>query len=223
MADAPIHNLELWNQFESMKYTETRTLNLFQLLFLKFANSAQEKLERHLWYVSERHVVFSLFNEKLSLMEKTEIWRKLKSCRHKDNEGTIVEGILKMPDLTSTTHLKDLIGADSHTLSKLLPAASNINLHPKTWSQNADFAAVKAMIENLPTINDAAERALALVTNIHFSPTAPKLHRSKKDQTTVHRSCRQKLKKHVQQQQHEHEKKFNPCHEQILKSFDPLQ
>ena len=62
-----------------------------------------------------------------------------------------------MPDLTSTTHLKDLIGADSHTLSKLLPAASNfINLHPKTWSQNADFVAVKAMIENLLTINDAA-------------------------------------------------------------------
>ena len=223
LADAPIHNLELWNQFESMKNTATRTLNLFQLLFLKFANSVQEKLERHLWYVSERHVVFSLFNKKLSLMEKTEIWRKLKSCRHKDNEGTIVEGILKMPDLTSTTHLKDLIGADSHTLSKLLPAASNINLHPKTWSQNADFVAVKAMIENLPTINDAAERALALVTNIHFSPTAPKLHRTKKDQTTVHRSRRQKLKKHVQQQQHEHEQKFNPCHEQILKSFDPLQ
>ena len=86
-----------------------------------------------------------------------------------------------MPDLTSTTHLKDLIGADSHTLSKLLPAASNfIDLHPKTWSQNADFVVVKAMIENLPIINDAGERAVALVTNIHFSPTAPKLHRTKK-------------------------------------------
>ena len=86
-----------------------------------------------------------------------------------------------MPDLTSTTHLKDLIGADSHTLLKLLSAASNFNdLHPKTWSPNADFVAVKAMIENLPAINDAAERALALVTNICFSPTAPKLHRTKK-------------------------------------------
>ena len=129
-----------------------------------------------------------------------------------------------MPNLTSTTHLKDLIGADSHTLSKLLPAASNfINLHPKTWSQNADFVAVKAMIKNLPTINDAAERVLALVTNIHFSPTTPKLHRSKKDRTIVHRSCHQKLKKHAQQQQHKHEQRFYPCHEQILKSFDPLQ
>ena len=74
-----------------------------------------------------------------------------------------------------------MIGADSHTLSKLLPAASNfIDLHPKTRSQNSDFVAVKAMIENLPAINDAAERALALVTNIHFSPAAPKLHRTKK-------------------------------------------
>ena len=58
VADASIHNLELWNQFEYMKSTETKTLNLFPPLHLKFANSAQEKLERHLWYVSERHIVF---------------------------------------------------------------------------------------------------------------------------------------------------------------------
>ena len=41
------------------------------------------------------------------------------------------------------------------------------------------------MIENLPAVNDAAERALALVTNIHFSPAVSKLHRNKKDLTTV--------------------------------------
>ena len=98
---------------------------------------------------------------------------------------------VKMPDLTFTSHLKSLIDADSHTLSKLLPAASNfIDLHPKTCSQNADFVAVKAMIKNLPAINDTAGRALALVTNIHFSPAAPKLHRTKKDLTAVHHSCR---------------------------------
>ena len=130
--------------------------------------------------------------------------------------------VVKMPDLTSTAHLNNLIGVDSHTLSKLLPATSNfIDLHPNTWSQNSDFVAVKAMIKNLPVINDAAERALALVTNIHFSPAAPKLHHTKKDLTTVRHSCRHKLKKHVQQQQHEHEQRFNSCTEQILKSFDP--
>ena len=77
VADASIHNLELWNPLKSMKNTETKTLELFPPLYLKFANSAQEKLERHLWYVSERHTVFSLFNKKLSMMEKTEMWRKL--------------------------------------------------------------------------------------------------------------------------------------------------
>ena len=77
------------------------------------------------------------------------------------------------------------------------------------------------MLENLPAINEAAERALALVTNIHFSPAAPKLHRTKKDLTTERHSCRHKLKKHVQQQQHEHEQRFNLYQEQILKSFDP--
>ena len=118
----------------------------------------------------------------------------------------------------------DLIGADFHTLLKLLPAASNfIDLHSKLWLQNADFVAVKAMIENLPAVNDTAERALAFVTNIYISPAAPKLHRNEKDLTIVRHSCRQKLNKHVQQQQHEHKQKFNSCRKQILISFDPLQ
>ena len=77
IADTFIHNLELWNQFKSIKNTETKTLKLFQPLYLKFANSAQKKLERHLWYVFERHIGFSLFGEKLSVMEKTEMWKKL--------------------------------------------------------------------------------------------------------------------------------------------------
>ena len=132
--------------------------------------------------------------------------------------------IVKMPDLTSTTYLKKLIGADSHTLLKLLPVASNfIDLHPKTWSQNSDFVAVKAMIENLPAINDAAERALVLVTNIYFFIFLLLLQNciALKDLTTVRHSYHHKLKKHVQQQQHEHERRYNSCHEQILKSFDP--
>ena len=43
VADASIHNLELWNQFKSMKNTKTKTLKLFPPLYLKFANLAQEK------------------------------------------------------------------------------------------------------------------------------------------------------------------------------------
>ena len=169
-------------------------------------------MERHLRYISERHVVFSLFSEKLLVMKKTEKCRKLKSHRHKDNKGTIGKDIVKMSDLTSTT-FERFDWADSQTLLKLLPATSNfIDFHPKTWSQNADFVAVKAIIENLLGINDAAERALALVTNIHFSPAAPKLHRNKQDLITVRHSCRLKLKKHVQQKQHEHQQRFNSCH-----------
>ena len=79
------------------------------------------------------------------------------------------------------------------------------------------------MIENLLAINDAAKRALALVTNIHFSPAASKLYCNKKDLTTARHSCPQKLKKNEQQQQHENEQRFNSCLKQILKSFDLLQ
>ena len=164
--DAPVNDLELWNQFETIKKSDPRTIKSFPSLYSQFANSAQEKLERHLWYLAERHVVFSLFSEKTSMVEKTEMWRKLKSFKDKENEGTVGEGIVKMPNLTSATHLKDLIGADSHTLLKLLPGVSNfIEEHPKSWSQHEDYAKVKVIIQNLPAVKDAAERTLALVTS----------------------------------------------------------
>ena len=218
--DAPVNDLELWNQFETIKKSDPRTIKSFPSLYSQFANSAQEKLERHLWYLAERHVVFSLFSEKTSMVEKTEMWRKLKSFKDKENEGTVGEGIVKMPNLTSATHLKDLIGADSHTLLKLLPGVSNfIEEHPKSWSQHEDYAKVKVIIQNLPAVNDAAERALALVTSIHFSPATPRLSINKNDLATVRHSCRQKLKKHLQQQQQEHKQVFDSSHKKMLKSF----
>ena len=164
--------------------------------------------------------MFSLFSEKTSMVEKTEMWRKLKSFKDKENEGTVGEGIVKMPNLTSATHLKDLIGADSHTLLKLLPGVSNfIEEHPKSWSQHEDYAKVKVIIQNLPAVNEAAERALALVTSIHFSPATPRLSINKNDLATVRHSCRQKLKKHLQQQQQEHKQVFDSSHKKMLKSF----
>ena len=73
VADASILNLEPWNQFKSMKTTETKTLKLFPPLYLKFAYSTQGKLEPHLWYVSERHIVFFHY-----LAISFQWWRKQK-------------------------------------------------------------------------------------------------------------------------------------------------
>ena len=132
--------------------------------------------------------------------------------------------IVKMPDFDLYHTFKKFDWCRlSHTFKASSSCFQLYLFASKNLVTNSDFVAVKAMIENLPAINDAAERALARVTNIHFSPAAPKLHRTKKDLTTVRHSCHHKLKKHMQQQQHEHEQRFNSCHEQILKSFDPLE
>ena len=62
------------------------------------------------------------------------------------------QGLQNVSSRTSSRIPPLLIGADSHTLLKLLPAASNfIDLHPQTWSQKADFSAVKAIIEKTKT------------------------------------------------------------------------
>ena len=52
--DAPVNDLELWNQFETIKKSDPRTIKSFPSLYSQFANSAQEKLERHLWTSSKK-------------------------------------------------------------------------------------------------------------------------------------------------------------------------
>ena len=75
---------------------------------------------------------FHCFVKKRRQQKNIEIWRKPKPFKNKENEGAVSKGIVKMPNVTCTTHLKDLIGADSHTLLKLLPGVSNFrDDHPK--------------------------------------------------------------------------------------------
>ena len=45
---APVNDLELRNQFETIKKLDLRTTKSFPILYVQFANSAQENLERHL-------------------------------------------------------------------------------------------------------------------------------------------------------------------------------
>ena len=53
-----------------------------------------------------------------------------------ENEGTIGEGMIRMLHLPSSTHLKELVDADSHTLFKSIPCCSNfLKQNPTNWSQ----------------------------------------------------------------------------------------
>ena len=90
---------------------------------IEFADAAQTKLDKHLWYVTERNVVFLFFSNNVSLKEKNEMWKKLQTLKNGTDEACIGEGLVQMPEIEENTHLKDLIGRDSLAFFELLPPA----------------------------------------------------------------------------------------------------
>lgn len=199
ITNAAVNDLQLWKDLGMIKSSDQRTLKSYPTLYYDFAVSAQKKLQNHMWYLSERNVVFSLFSNQVSISEKVAIWRKLKDHKVKQNKGTVGKGLIKMPEIRHTTHIKDLIGQDSYAIAELIPSATRfLQNHPKEWAQNPDYITTKKLIEKLPCINDAAERALSLVTNVHLSPSAPKLRGQQELLVTVKHEYNQKLKKHAQ-------------------------
>ena len=70
--------------------------------------------------------------------------------------------------------LKDFIGHDSWTMFKLLKVNSSFFNEPVAeWHTNTDYLHGQYVISNVPVVNDAAERALGLATEMN-TKQAPK-------------------------------------------------
>ena len=78
------------------------------------AQAAMKKLQSHGWYMTQELVPLSLFNEKLSYEERSEIAKAL-------SDAPVTElrlGKPKFPLVTEKTSLSDLIGPQSHFIFK---------------------------------------------------------------------------------------------------------
>jgi len=88
------------------------------LKFLELAKAAQSKFSNHLWYLTERNVVFLFFSNKVTLKEKTEMWKQMQKLKSNAVEETVSQGLVQIPEISENTgYLKDLIGADSFAFS----------------------------------------------------------------------------------------------------------
>ena len=100
-----------------------------------------------------------------------------------------------MPELKITTHLLDLIGQNSHTIINLFPkSASFFEKNPKIWAPISRIHFHKKFNQELSCINDSAERALLLITNIHSSSSAPKVQGHQELSATVSHIYKQQLR-----------------------------
>ena len=54
LADTSVNDLELWKKFNSLKNISPKHQSLLPSKFMKFADAAKTKLNKHLWYLNER-------------------------------------------------------------------------------------------------------------------------------------------------------------------------
>ena len=108
-AAAPFNDLELLKLLLNVENNIAKNPKSWPSDFHPLISNAREKLEKHLWYLSERLVTFSLFSDQVTvsdkkkikavLLEYTPTANSLQSMPHSKNFGSKL--------------LKDFIGHDS--------------------------------------------------------------------------------------------------------------
>ena len=114
--------------------------------------------------------MLAIFSDHVSLPDK----RKMQQALLKYQPA--VSNVQQVPyskDLAKK-QLKDFIGSDSWTMFNLLEISSSFVNNPiQEWDTCDSYVHGKEVLSNLPVVNDAAERALGLASEMNTN-RAPK-------------------------------------------------
>ena len=113
-AAAPSNDLELFKLLLNVENNVLKNPKSWPSHFYSLVSNARKKLENHLWYLSERLVIFSLFSEQVPVSEKKKMTAALLDYTPTTNSAQ------SMPQSKNfgSKILKDLIGHDSWTMFK---------------------------------------------------------------------------------------------------------
>ena len=124
-------------------------------------------LNRHTWYLTEDMISLSLFNEDLSLENRTLLAAQI---HHKSSPAHIDIRKPTLPAVTIKSELLDFVGPRSKLLFDLLEIPTDF-LITAEWTQSAEYETAKQALKSLSTTNDSAERAIALAVNYNTKIT----------------------------------------------------
>ncbi|KAK3915902.1 Phosphoenolpyruvate carboxylase [Frankliniella fusca] len=124
--------------------------------------AAFQKLTNHLWYLSERLVCFALFDESVSLAEKRNIVKAMKS--REGTPDTLPRATLPHNKKVNSLKLRDFASQNSPTFfttAKISPAF--LEKDPSEWTRDADYIRGLEVVQHMLPVNDLAERGVALM------------------------------------------------------------
>ncbi len=154
-AIAPRVNLKLWD--DMCMYFELPGCDVL-------AEAVKISILRHLWYLTEQFVVFSLFDTDTDNNLKARIATKLNGIQRPAN---FTMGKPKFPEATiaaaehGEVSLDDLVGPKSWVLFHLLGEdGAWLALPPDQWAGHPGYARMETIVHQFAVCNDSAERGI---------------------------------------------------------------
>jgi hypothetical protein len=154
--DAPKNDLEL---LKMLAVAQKQNIKSVPVLFPQLVCAYKSKLENHLWYLSERLVPLAIFSENVHISDKVAMVRELK----KHYPAASLTEHLRFPFVKypAVLHLKDFVGPDSLNFFGVLGIdLTEAFRSPREWLRDQS----NILVSNIVCVNDAAERALGLLT-----------------------------------------------------------
>lgn len=123
------------------------------------AIAVKASITRHLWYLTEPLIVFSLFDDALDLDIKQAIAQKLSQTLRPESFET---GKPAFPEMKSEDiMLQEFVGPSSWLLFERLHMTGDwLTLPAPLWDTAAEYIAMSAIVKHIAVVNDAAERGI---------------------------------------------------------------
>ena len=134
---------------------------------LSLAEAALQKLRAHLWYLSERVVILSLFCPATDPKDLKEMAKGLLKC--KDKQASTSQDMPSTKKFASV-QLKSFVGPDSWTFFELSGVEPTFLSKPVAeWAADESYDKLSTLAKSIKVINDSAERALGMLTEYHLN------------------------------------------------------
>ena len=98
LVDAAVNDLQLWNTLNDVCQLSQHQLKSYPIAFKDMAEAALQKLNLHLWYLTERHVVFAFASEQVPMQMKLKMWQKMQQYKTSKAPAAVAgSGLVQMP------------------------------------------------------------------------------------------------------------------------------
>lgn len=134
-------------------------------------NIAIKKFCNHLWYLNEECVMFSLFDERISVEDKRKIV-KIILQEDNDEELEVPKRIILKPGEVQE-FIKREIPIELFTTSSLKfftrfkIACDFLKIDPAEWKNNLEYKNARDIISSIKVVNDTAERNVKLMEDFN--------------------------------------------------------